>query len=868
MRTALVVAATFVVLAPAALGQELTKDDREGFAWFDKLGYYPELSKAELVRVATGSWYLDSSAGKKKPTFEIGFLIEEKGDDFTIFLPRLERQSFKKRPAKGEDFECSFEKLDLAKEAAKILEDLPKRDADRGPSDEIGYRYLSRTEVFVFARAAAAHGLDKTAHELCKAASKMPARNGEKGHEDLVDALSEEIGYQEIWRVFIDFNRREVTRPQLLAALTKFLPNFPDDAHTKLARETAEILEKMIAEDAAHTKPAKPLADLPVKERVAELIFDLRDQFGYQWSDPGHCDFFMRREEGEWAPADELVKIGYDAVPQLIEALEDTRFTRGVGHHRSFYFSHFVLRIGDCALAILERIAGQSFYSTRSTSGAMVKDGDAKDVKKRVAAWWAEFGKKGEKQALIDGALAGNAEQAQRLAEKFPKDAPEVLAKAVRAASQGWVRANLIHVAANAIKGDEVLPLLREELKGPQFTSRIAAASALERRGFAGEAVAAMVDEWDRFDGRTEVGGFDSSGGLIEFLSGSGDVHAIEALGKRWKERTVDVRLDVVRYLAGVGRPDEEASKKLTEETRVALRAKAEEILIAALDDTDERTGMSSGWTSNGKGYSDPRVCDAAGDMLTAYWKEKYTYDPSAPLATRDRDRVRLKNVWRAEHGLPPLDVPGATVLAPASDEETTPLLAKLIDGNAAEQDEAARKLEALGTHALAAVEKRAGELAAGESKARLIALAQKLASTVTEVAIAPGSKLAPELGHALDELKGKPLEARRFIGIVTKFMATAKPGQGGLKLGAHRVGDGTGVRLTLELAAPSGGAELWEESRNVSIDGHPIHGAFSSASPSDGEAHFSFLAAAIDKALGAEPAKPFDVRITLYERK
>lgn len=866
MRTALLVTAALVLLAPAARADELTKQERDAFAWFDKLGYYPDLSKAPLVRVADGGWWHDFSAGKRRPSFETGFLIDEKGDDFTIFLPSLKKLSLKRRPAKGDDFECSYEKLDLAKEAAKILADLPKRDAQQGPGEDLGYRYLTRIDVFVFARACAAQGLGKAAHELCAAASKIPER-GDKRHADLADALSEEIAYQEIWRVFVDFNRREVTRPQLLASLKKFLANFPDDAHAKLARETAEILEKMVAEDAAHPKPPKPLSELPVTERVAELIFQLRDQFGYQFSDPGECDFFMRREEGEWAPADELVKIGYDAVPQLIEVLEDTRFTRGVGHHRSFYFSHFVLRIGDCALAILERIAGQSFYSTRSTSGAMVKDGDAKDVKKRVQAWWTEFQKKGEKQTLIDGALAGNPEHAQRLAEKFPKDALEVLTRAVHGATQGWVRANLIHVVEGAIKGNEVLPLLREELGGPQLASRIAAAQALKKRGFFGEATAAMIDEWDRFGGKTEWEGWDRTGGLIEFLCSSCDVRAIEALGKRWKERSVDVRLEAVRHLSAVGRPEDEASKKLPEETRVALRAKAEEILIAALDDTDERTGQSSSWMSNGKSYSDPRVCDAAGDMLTMYWKEKYTYDPSAPLPTRDRDRVRLKNVWRAEHGVPPLEVPGAAVLAPASDDETKPLLTKLIEGSAPEQEEAARKLEALGTHALAAVEKRASELAAGsEPRARIETVARRLACTVTDVTST--GTLAPELERALLDLKGKPLTSRSFVAIVTKFMMTAKSGQGGLKLGAHRVGDGTGVRLTIELTAPSGGADLWEKSENVAIDGHALHGSFASAGPTGGDEQFKSFAAAIEKALAAEPSKPFEVRITLYERK
>src|SRR5262249_32673969 len=143
-----------------------------------------------------------------------------------------------------------------------------------------------------------------------------------------------------------------------------------------------------------------------------DLIFHLREQNGRQWSQPGSCDIFLVVGAGGQmvgdSPAHQLVDIGYNAVPQLIEALEDKRLTRSVGFHRDFYFSHHVLRVGDCSLAVLERIACRSFWEGKYTNAAMIKDGEEKETRKRVQAWWDEFQRKGEKRMLVEGTEAGD----------------------------------------------------------------------------------------------------------------------------------------------------------------------------------------------------------------------------------------------------------------------------------------------------------------------------------------------------------------------------------------------------------------------------------------------------------------------------
>ena len=141
-------------------------------------------------------------------------------------------------------------------------------------------------------------------------------------------------------------------------------------------------------------KDRKPFEQLSKKEQIAELIFQLRDQNGHQFSQPGSCDIFDPISVKQDTPAHRLVKMGYDAVPQLIEAMEDQRFTRSVGFHRNFYFSHHVLRVGDCALTILERITGRSFWEASSTFSYMSKDQKAAETKKIAQVWYEEFKKK------------------------------------------------------------------------------------------------------------------------------------------------------------------------------------------------------------------------------------------------------------------------------------------------------------------------------------------------------------------------------------------------------------------------------------------------------------------------------------------
>src|SRR5207248_2558457 len=133
---------------------------------------------------------------------------------------------------------------------------------------------------------------------------------------------------------------------------------YPHADHLADVQHMANQLARMVAEDDVRpVRTAAEIGKLPVAEQVAEWIYALRDQDGNRWgkSAGDHiADIFESRAD---SPAQQLVKFGDVAVPGLIAALDDTRFTRSASYAPEYVADH-IETIGEAALNILERIAG------------------------------------------------------------------------------------------------------------------------------------------------------------------------------------------------------------------------------------------------------------------------------------------------------------------------------------------------------------------------------------------------------------------------------------------------------------------------------------------------------------------------------
>lgn len=490
-------------------------------------------------------------------------------------------------------------------------------------------------------------GLDELAAELFDHAVRTPNGYGynsdDPPKESLQKLVAADLAHTEMWRGVLAFGDQAIPRKELLKRFEHIVKHYPESEHHKAAKATVDLLAKMIMEDAAHEKLARKLVELNKKEQVAELIFQLRDQNGHQFMQPGSCDIFDTLAGKKGTPAHKLVDLGYEAVPHLIEHLDDERYTRSVGYHRNFYFSHHVLRVGECAHTIISRIAGRSFY-VPPDSKLTQEEARAKE-KADIKAWHADFVKKGEKGFLIDATERGDrdsAEMGRRLAEKYPKDALPILIKGARATKIGHVRATMVGLIASC-KGEEPLQFLLAEIKdGPLAQARLSAAEELHSLGRP-EGLAAMIGWWkSRVDAPKGTKERDENPGewswcIARFLVNCGEMEAIHALAKDLNKQPVNSRLEVIAAVGGMDDGPFRGAKKAAKDPEKMATA-VEALLIAALDDREE--------SRTSKEFPETRVCDSAAQALSRLYPKKYTFDPAARIGPRNRQLVIMKNVW------------------------------------------------------------------------------------------------------------------------------------------------------------------------------------------------------------------------------
>jgi hypothetical protein len=723
-------------------------------------------------------------------------------------------------PGTKEHSRIDYEVLDLGNEVTAYLEELVQaRKGDKGAEQHIGgdeTQLGTHLVFFVLARACAANGLDDLAYEAYKMAwtirHEYTDQSDSRSFQEIVE---DELAYTIMWRNVLSFGDASISRQELLDGFERFAESFPESEYATRARETAVLLRQMVKEDEEHIKQTESLETMPLDERIAELIFQLRDQNGHQWSQPGCCDIFSD-ERGKNSPAHQLVSIGYPAVPQLIAVLDDERFTRSVGFHRDFYFSHHVLRVGDAAFAIIGRIAGSGFCARYATSSEMVKDGEPVSVKAVAEIWWQDLQKKGEEQMLIEAVELGDRSsppQACLLATRYPNTALEAITSGIRNAKGWWVHKELVAIAAG-LEGDGPVPLLLSVVKrGPYLSSRLAAAVGLHRRGRP-EGVAAMIREWSE-PGEVDPAEFRAQEHLAEFLATCDDPEALRALSKGLHKHPVDIRSEVIlaltwRRIIGydrfrVGNSRCVGTMSSPENTRESPEAATaiEDLLVYALDDTGEDIGTS--WFDD-RSLPSPRVCDLAGHELAQRWPDRYDFNHEAPLVERNRMLVELKNVWRRDKGLAPLPLPQRPEIPSVPDEIVRPLLEHIVQSPTSKDREAINGLEDLGLKALPAVRALLDDMDE-EHPARpvIIELAVHLANTVREVTIDPDS-VEPDhlLVEQIENLKERSLTPKRIADLLLAATQRLPPDATGVELHVDRMSDGTGIVLSVRLTRPT----------------------------------------------------------------
>ncbi len=652
------------------------------FKWFGTLGF-PDVKELPHVRVATGWW---SQSGSNPPVMDYwnGFLLKSNATCFTVFTPDLSTWTFTNSAnSVPEKKRVGFEIVDLRRGAQIRLDHLRK------PSEEDRWKYYSRraseqTEVFVLAWACWRQGFESQALDLYWEAGKLPRPfewqlgkmtwrqklsmyaerlksrfgKGTSPKAPLRESLEKNIGDVVMAHAVEDFSNPSLSRFDLLREFEAILRNYPHSVQRERAGKTVEVLKRMIAEDRARaTERPRDFVRLAPGEQIEELIFQLRDQFGYRY---GVFDDYGDRTN---TPPHQLARLGYSAVPQLIATLDSDTLSRVVegggftsGPFDPSYIAP-VLTVGDCAGDILERITGRSFFAARDAARSSATNGGSSLRRKAADAWWAEFQKKGERQMLVEGVLRADYDvqaQAILLRKHFPDGAASVLIQGIEGTTNSRACVELIEQLDEIGDATGDVFLHEEMIKGPTTEARVAAAHGVRKRDKKA-AVSAMIREWEMLRATTSVHDDDDPTPLIHFLAGSDSLEAVSALTSNLVHRTVDIRYTVI---GAFGDSYEMYDRDGPGSFSPVVVAAEEKCLVTELEDTERYTGMSL--TRNDKSVSEPRICDMAAWYLSERWPARYSFDISKSLESRERQRIECINSWRKAHDLALLPVPQA----------------------------------------------------------------------------------------------------------------------------------------------------------------------------------------------------------------
>jgi hypothetical protein len=843
--------------------------------WYRKLDFEP-LAGMPWVRVATGDTRTAEGKGERN-TYLMGFLAAEStgegGKDFEIMTVGRHRLKFTRTaPEEREARRIGFEERDFGTWIKEYLE-APPEDPDGIANLSGSSHFLNdhpttpAVTVFHLAMLGDEKGFPAEARRVM--ARLEGAWTVEEGAgKPLAERLEHEFGHVLIWQAMLACDDPNNPRPDLLEGFERVVQLTPKSRHAERAAGMVELLKRMIAEDEAHAaaRRARPFESLSKEDKIKDLIHQLRDQDGGQFMQPGSCSVFNFGQSQD-SPADRLAEIGFEAVPFLIEAMLDERLTYGVGFHRNFYFSHEVMRVGEAAEEVFEKISGIQLASQPvvrvfgEDPATFSKDDGRKSLQEAARRWWREFEAKGERRFLIEEVSRGGEsvrELASVLVEKYPADAPAALKAGLKNAKDDWSHYGLVWVVGKAdFEGSEAV--LRQVIRENRFAmGTLTALAALRKRGAADalELAIALLDEEKTW----QEGGWGDrmpADDLVEFLLESRDEKAARAILARLEKLPLDLRVDVVlvlhRVLHGNERPGE------------AALAVSEEILVNLLEDSRRRTGMSGGLGE--LSFSDPRVCDLAAETLRGGWGGRYAFDYEGPLKVRDRQCLAAANVWRKANGKELLAIPEGEV-KPLDAAGFAPLRQRF-DAMASAEDEAAF-VAAVMKAGVAALPRLLELEAEGAGRRKEVAgkAVRSLSNRIGKIAILPEGLVYAPVRNWRDAMLGKPLDGTAVVDLMSSFFKQAdRNGEKvrGIEFEASRAADLSGVEIRIRLVPrerPDDELDQWDGSEDVTLGDEQVHTAgYGGGLSKDDPEESKELKAGVDKVVAADPQTPYEIR-------
>jgi hypothetical protein len=621
-------------------------DLSDTISWYDTLGF-PSVKSLPYVRVATGAYQI-INGGPPENRYADGFLVSEDAKTFTVFVcsvsdfkdrsgsseayPPLQIAHFTRVSTGPEYKRVGYETLDFAKAASEALE----RATDQSKTEE-GLRWgrpvSHRARIIAFGRACEEEGLEEAGAALMNLAAKIPdEQSGKSDPARLKWGLQQDLANWAIEQAEAAGSRPETTWADLAETYEAIMMNYPESQKFTYAQDAAKVLRKMIADDAVHQ--SKLRTQMTISEQIAEDIYQLQNSKTDFWTTGRYPDAsFGPVGKNVVTPIHRLSDFGDQAVPQLIRALDDQRFSRTLDNRSIHMTPPRIMRVSEIAQIILEHLSGRNFFARKTPDG----HADGPTTRQQAEAWWAEVQSSGDKEVLIRAAAAGEEEglaAANKLVERYPDAALAPIQAGYKSTKDPGLRGEYVE-AAGKLPGNLPVEFLRGRLApANDLYSQVYAAKALSSRGVT-TALPAMIDAWHAVQPRLKTNKSDAYGqvgGLITFLARSGKPEAIDALRTGMKGAPIDVRLAVVRVflphlnnsgLSSIG-PSIDVSRDL-EGAIPEVNGAIEKLLVAALSDEERRTKMSGNFEN--VSIEDPRVCDLAAFILSKRWPEKYQFD-------------------------------------------------------------------------------------------------------------------------------------------------------------------------------------------------------------------------------------------------
>ena len=688
-----------LLLALAVLPVAAAERDEASLPWVISLHLIemPQAS-APIVCVPVGSC---ASAGEKgRASYAIGFLEKDEPSGCVVQVWNFQHHSVRRKEWDrcGIAPENVVRKL-TAMEAAKLWCGWLDTDSSENNSAHTWDEFAQMTFL-------AAAMEQRGEHEAAAMLLQRARKEQRHGREHSVNPrefdveLKDELARGLLGSVEGAFGDLKIPHTALEPRLAEIVRHFPKSEAAAEAGPMLKFLRMVIEAEPQMAKDRladDALAKLPVKERVACLIRLLPEQTGEQWSMPGSCDIFTHDQGvSRWrsfppdavaakpkpatTPAGKLFQIGLDAVPQLIDAIDDRRPTRAVGIQKSSEQWSNVLVVGDCAFQILQRLSRRSFYAENMSSDTATARAQ---MKRNVEAWWKEASAGREAEMLDREISAGGEKQiVGNLIERLAQIAPERIFGAVERglahAGDFWNADSLLQTLST-VDSEPARALMRKTATEGRFLmARMTAARLINQSGgfpngkrqpaYSADdrraAREAMVREWKAFPASDARPDSYDGGELAKLLASmtANDASMYAAIAAEMPRHSANLRATFITSLSDRF-PGEKYRPQPSEapEMESYLAKQLEDVAFAP----DAHFNKNAEVWNHGA-----RVAEFAAHLMQRLWPERYAFTWDASAAEIEDARLACLNAWRATQKLPPLK-PAAPLLAEADDPAT-----------------------------------------------------------------------------------------------------------------------------------------------------------------------------------------------------